>query len=167
MSITKTCRKNARASFACIIAAVIGALCFTSCGSSGRNRARVAMPKIGTKEKGIASWYGMPYHGRRTASGEVFDMDKITAAHKKFAFGTWVMVDNLDNGKRVEVRINDRGPFVRGRVIDLSRGAARKIDMLGPGLAKVRLTVIAKPSPVRRSDAATSSSSAQIAEAPE
>ncbi len=72
-------------------------------------------------------------------------MELGTAAHKRFAFGTWVRIDNLDNGKRTEVRINDRGPFVRRRIIDLSRAAARDIDMLGPGTAKVRLTVIAAP----------------------
>ena len=66
-----------------------------------------------------------------------------TAAHRRYAFGTWVRVDNLDNGKRTQVRINDRGPFVRGRIVDLSRGAAREIGMLGAGTAKVRLTVIA------------------------
>jgi rare lipoprotein A len=102
-------------------------------------------PSIGARQTGIASWYGHPYHGRATASGEIYDMDRDTAAHQTFAFGTWVRVDNLDNGKRTEVRINDRGPFKRGRIVDLSRAAARKIDMIGPGTAKVRLTVIAPP----------------------
>lgn len=105
---------------------------------------RAITPRIGTSEKGIASWYGDPYHGRKTASGEVYDMHRSdTAAHRRFAFGTWVRVENLDNGQRTEVRINDRGPFVRGRIIDLSRGAANDIGMLGPGTARVRLVVIA------------------------
>ncbi len=72
-------------------------------------------------------------------------MERDTAAHRSFSFGTWVRVKNLDNGKQTEVRINDRGPFKRGRIIDLSRSAARQIDMLGPGTAKVRLTVIGAP----------------------
>lgn len=90
----------------------------------------------------MASWYGHPYHGRPTASGEIYDMERDTAAHRTFSFGTWVRVVNLSNGKHTEVRINDRGPFKRGRIIDLSRSAAREIDMIGPGTAKVRVTVI-------------------------
>jgi len=96
-------------------------------------------------EVGVASWYGHPFHGRRTANGEVYDMDKFTAAHKTRSFNTWVRVHNLDNGKTVDVRINDRGPFVDGRVIDLSRVAARAIDMIGPGTAIVRLERVPAP----------------------
>ena len=110
-----------------------------------RKPVRGIVPPIGTRQTGIASWYGHPYHGRATASGEIYDMEGGTAAHKRFAFGTWVRVDNLDNGKRTEVRINDRGPFVHRRIIDLSRASARDIGMLGPGTARVRLTVIAAP----------------------
>lgn len=90
--------------------------------------------------KGIASWYGNPYHGRRTASGEVYDMEQMTAAHRNWAFGTWVRVQNLDNGEETVVRITDRGPFVHGRIIDLSRAAARDVEMINAGIAKVRLT---------------------------
>jgi len=90
----------------------------------------------------VASWYGNEYHGRQTASGEVFDEEAMTAAHPDLPFGTIVEVRNLDNGRTVRVRINDRGPFVRGRVIDLSKGAARRIGMLGPGLAHVRVEVV-------------------------
>jgi rare lipoprotein A len=104
-----------------------------------------AVPAPGRTESGIASWYGEPYHGRRAANGEVYDMNKLTAAHRTFAFGTWVRVRNLDNGKAVEVRINDRGPFVRGRIIDLSRAAAHQVAMIAPGTAKVRLEVIRPP----------------------
>ena len=115
-----------------------------SCASKAQQR--VITPKIGAREKGIASWYGDPYHGRKTASGEIYDMHRRdTAAHKRFAFGTWVRVENLDNGQRTEVRINDRGPFVRRRIIDLSRGAANEIGMLGPGTARVKLVVIPPP----------------------
>jgi len=96
-------------------------------------------------ETGMASWYGYPYHGRPTASGEIYDMNKLTAAHRKLPFNTWVRVENLANHRKIDVRINDRGPFVRGRIIDLSRAAALGIDMLGSGTAKVRLTSIRPP----------------------
>lgn len=93
-------------------------------------------------EQGVASWYGPGFHGNRTASGEVYDMEDMTAAHKRLPFGTVVRVDNLDNGRHTEVRINDRGPFVDDRIIDLSRAAAREIGMLGPGTARVRISVV-------------------------
>ncbi|MCW5963703.1 MAG: septal ring lytic transglycosylase RlpA family protein [Bryobacterales bacterium] len=105
---------------------------------------RPAMPSvIGATEEGIASWYGHPYHGRRTANGEIYDQEKMTAAHPSLKFHTWVEVRNLDNGLETTVRINDRGPFAKGRAIDLSRAAARAIAMLGPGTARVRVKVIA------------------------
>jgi rare lipoprotein A len=113
-----------------------------------RSAARIPMPaKIGSTETGTASWYGDPYNGRRAASGEIYDMRQLTAAHRTLPFGTWVRVDDLDNGKQVDVRINDRGPFVDGRIIDLSLEAARQIKMVGPGTARVRLKVIAAPNP--------------------
>lgn len=96
-------------------------------------------------ERGYASWYGGKFHGRRTANGEVFDTHRLTAAHRTLPFGTLVEVRNLDNDKTVTVRINDRGPFVRGRVVDLSYAAARQIGMVGPGTAKVELAVVAAP----------------------
>ncbi|MFO7973982.1 MAG: septal ring lytic transglycosylase RlpA family protein [Candidatus Hydrogenedentota bacterium] len=98
-----------------------------------------AMPGI---EEGLASWYGNEYHGRTTASGEVFNQEAMTAAHPKFPFGTIVHVTNLKNRRTVVVRINDRGPFIRGRVIDLSRGAARELNMLRDGLVPVRIEVL-------------------------
>src|SRR5579871_4663804 len=91
---------------------------------------------------GYASWYGYPYHGRKTASGEVYDMYQMTAAHKTLPLGSLVRVTNQDNGREVEVRINDRGPFVEGRVIDLSYAAAKEIQMVGPGVALVKLSVL-------------------------
>ncbi|HYO82722.1 MAG TPA: septal ring lytic transglycosylase RlpA family protein [Bryobacteraceae bacterium] len=122
-----------------VLALVHGSAC-------GRRKVRTAKPpRIGSTEKGVASWYGHPYHGRRAANGEVYDMERLTAAHRTLPFNTWVQVSNLDNGKAVEVRIQDRGPFVDGRIIDLSRAAAREIEMIGPGTARVRLTVIAPP----------------------
>lgn len=104
-------------------------------------------PGPGWTETGIASWYGRPYHGRRAASGEIYDMDQLTAAHRTLPFNTWVLVRNLDNHRTVTVRINDRGPFVEGRILDLSRAAARELAMIGPGTARIRLEVIAPPAP--------------------
>jgi len=97
---------------------------------------------VGWSESGLASWYGHPYHGRKAANGETYDMDRMTAAHRTLPFGAMVEVENRDNGKSVKVRITDRGPFVDGRVIDLSRAAAQAIDMIGPGTARVRLRVV-------------------------
>ena len=93
-------------------------------------------------EEGVASWYGPPFNGRRTSNGEIYDMYQLTAAHRTLAFNTIVRVTNLANGKQIEVRITDRGPFVNNRVIDLSLAAARAIDMVGPGTAHVRLELI-------------------------
>ena len=90
---------------------------------------------------GIASYYGRAHDGRRTASGEVFDMNGMTAAHRTLPFGTRVRVTNLANGREAVVRINDRGPFRRGRIIDLSYAAARRLGIVGPGVAKVRVEI--------------------------
>ncbi|MFN7997806.1 MAG: septal ring lytic transglycosylase RlpA family protein [Bryobacteraceae bacterium] len=103
---------------------------------------------IHDNETGIASWYGHPYHGRASASGEIYDMEQMTAAHRTLPFGTIVRVHDLDNEKTVDVRINDRGPFVDGRVIDLSHAAARVIEMIGPGIANVRLEILSLPAAV-------------------
>jgi rare lipoprotein A len=123
------------------------AILVTISGCVKRSRANLPPPpaRIGTTETGIASWYGVPYHGRRSASGEIFDMEKLTAAHKELPFQTWIEVTNLRNGKQVNVRITDRGPFVRGRIVDLSLAAAREIDMVRSGTDRVRLKVIAPP----------------------
>ena len=100
--------------------------------------------------EGDASYYADPYHGRPTANGETFDKNKVTAAHRTLPFNTWVRVENRLNGKKVDVRINDRGPFVPGRIIDLSLGAARKIDMVRAGVVPVRLEIIKEaPNPGR------------------
>jgi len=102
-------------------------------------------PAIGEAETGLASWYGHPYHGRQTASGEIYDMNQMTAAHRTLPFQTWVRVTNLENSRVTNVRINDRGPFIEGRIIDLSRAGAEDIDMVGPGTVLVRLEVIQMP----------------------
>jgi rare lipoprotein A len=126
-----------------LLIVAFGSVLATSCG--GKKIKPAKPPRIGSTQTGVASWYGPPYHGRRAANGEIYDMERLTAAHRTLPFDTWVRVRNLTNDKTVDVRIQDRGPFVRGRVIDLSKAAARKIDMLGPGTAKVKLTIIKPP----------------------
>ena len=101
---------------------------------------------------GLASYYADRYHGRPTASGETFDTSKMTAAHRTLAFGTMVRVTNVENGKSVVVRINDRGPFVPGRVIDLSPAAARRIEMTTAGVVPVKLEVLGGEGAVSRID---------------
>jgi rare lipoprotein A len=97
-------------------------------------------------QKGIASWYGQQFHGRKTSSGEIYDMYALTAAHKTLPLGTWVQVRRLDCSKQVVVRINDRGPFVHNRIIDLSYTAAKELDMLGPGTAQVEVVALGQRS---------------------
>jgi peptidoglycan lytic transglycosylase len=98
--------------------------------------------KVGRTVKGRASWYGDYFHGKKTASGEKYNMYNLTAASKTLPFGTIVRVKNLDNGKSVKVKINDRGPYVQGRMIDLSRAAFKKIAPLGAGVLKVEVTIL-------------------------
>ena len=102
---------------------------------------RAPAPKAGV-EVGIASWYGQEFHGRPTSSREVYNMNDMTAAHRTLPFGTHVMVTNLANDRSAVVRINDRGPFVGGRVIDLSYAAARVLGIVGPGTARVRVEIL-------------------------
>ena len=117
---------------------------------AGCGKRRVVVPVPGSPDLklarseiyGIASWYGDPFHGERTSNGEVYDMHAMTAAHRTLPFQTVVRVHNLDNGNKTQVRVNDRGPFVKGRIIDLSLSAAREIDMVGPGTARVRLEIL-------------------------
>jgi rare lipoprotein A len=111
----------------------------------------VAVP-VGYTEEGIASWYGVPYHGRPAADGEIYDMEKLVAAHRVIPFNTWIKVTNLSNNQSVNVRIIDRGPFVHGRILDLSKAAARDIGLLGPGVGKVRIEVISAPQDVPAND---------------
>ncbi len=99
----------------------------------------------GYREFGRASWYGKDFHGKKTSSGEIYDMYAMTAAHKTLPLGTRVRVRNIENGRRIEVRINDRGPFVRGRIIDLSYTGAQKLGLVGPGTAAVEVVALATP----------------------
>jgi len=101
-------------------------------------------------QEGIASWYGGKFQGRTTANGEIFDTNKFTAAHKTLPFGTMVKVTNLENGSTTIVRINDRGPFIPGRIIDLSRAAAMEIGMTGRGIARVRIEELESNLPEHR-----------------
>jgi len=96
----------------------------------------------GFVQQGKASWYGEKFHGRKTASGEIYNMYAMTAAHKTLPLGTHVRVQNLENNREIEVRINDRGPFVRHRIIDLSYTAAKKIEIIGPGTALVKIVAL-------------------------
>lgn len=115
--------------------------CATSRGTATRGM---------TLDVGIASWYGPTFHGKSTANGETYDQNELTAAHKTLPFNTVVKVTNLENGKSVTVRINDRGPYAGDRIIDLSRAAAEQIDMIGPGTAEVRLELVSSEVPVGR-----------------
>lgn len=115
--------------------------CATSRGTATRGM---------TLEVGMASWYGPTFHGKSTANGETYDQNELTAAHKTLPFNTVVKVTNLENGKSVTVRINDRGPYVGNRIIDVSRAAAEHLEMIGPGTAEVRLELVSSEVPVGR-----------------
>jgi rare lipoprotein A len=112
-------------------------------GAKGK-RAKAAPPPapVGYTEEGNASWYGVPFHGRRASNGEIYDMYKLTAAHRTLPFDTIVRVTNVNNGKFAVVRITDRGPFVENRIIDLSFAAAQQLESVGPGVVPIRLEVI-------------------------
>lgn len=124
----------------------LACLALSACAKKHHVTARhPAPPPVRSGETGLASWYGHPYHGRAAANGEIYDMEKMTAAHRTLPFGTWVRVINLTNDKSVDVRIIDRGPFVDGRIIDVSHAAAQAIELIGPGVAQVRLDIISTP----------------------
>jgi rare lipoprotein A len=99
----------------------------------------------GFRQRGIASWYGKDFHGKKTSNGEIYNMYALTAAHKTLPLGTHVRVHNLENNKKADVRINDRGPFVRGRIIDLSYTAAKRVGLVGPGTARVEIFALGSP----------------------
>jgi rare lipoprotein A len=117
-------------------------LWLSGCGLFSRRSAPPIEPQPGAAQIGTASWYGPGFHGNRTSSGEIYDQYELTAAHQTLPLGTRVAVTNLQNGRQVEVRINDRGPFVKGRSIDLSYAAARAIGMIGPGTVPVRIEML-------------------------
>jgi rare lipoprotein A len=115
-------------------------------GAAPPTRAAPFVPGVFVEE-GTASWYGPPFHGRRAADGEIFDMNSLVAAHRTLPFGSIVRVTNLNNGKDVQVRVIDRGPFVGNRVLDLARAAAVALDMIGTGTAPVRIELVSGPNP--------------------
>ena len=127
------------------LAVLIGmALFLTGCQTGGSSNTGTD-PGLGYYQKGTASWYGAEYQGRPTASGELFDRNALTAAHRELAFDTWVEVTNLGNGRQVTVRINDRGPTKTERIIDLSEKAADELGMKTAGLAEVTLEIVGAP----------------------
>jgi rare lipoprotein A len=128
-------RRNTVPTIACLALALLA----SACASPRHPVAQGPIDRTYYREEGVASWYGRAHHGRRTASGETYDMNDDTAAHKSLAFGTVVRVTNLDNGRTTKVRINDRGPYVRGRIIDLSSRAASELGMKQNGTARVRI----------------------------
>ncbi len=117
--------------------------------SGCKPRKPVISPGAGYVETGIASWYGPGFHGQKTSSLEIYNMHDLTAAHPTLPFGTMVLVTNLDNGRNVIVRINDRGPFVKNRIIDLSYAAASMLGMVGRGTARVRIEAVGYKPPER------------------
>lgn len=148
-----------------MLAITAGILLTPGCGKKHNRVARiprapspssapVRRPAIspGYTEEGIASWYGIPFNGRPAADGEIYNMEALVAAHRLMPFNTWLRVTNLSNNKTVDVRVIDRGPFVEGRIIDLSKAAARQIDLLGPGVTRVRLEVISAPADMPSND---------------
>jgi rare lipoprotein A len=121
---------------------VVLALLATMAGGCSRT---VLAPTPGHPQSGVASWYGPGFHGQPTSSGTIYDQNALTAAHPSLPLGTRARVTNLENGRAVEVLINDRGPFAKGRVIDLSYAAAHEIGMIGPGTARVQIDVTERP----------------------
>jgi rare lipoprotein A len=132
--------------FTAVIPLVLLSLLAIGCASSPRfvvkETPEVTMPGSSFVQDGIASYYAEEFHGRKTSNGETFDMNALTAAHQTLPFGTLVRVINKTTGTSVVVRINDRGPFLKDRIIDLSRAAAEKIGMIGPGTAEVHLEIL-------------------------
>jgi rare lipoprotein A len=118
------------------------AILSSACARAARETPDLPRQPAGFPQEGVASWYGPGFHGRTTASGESFDQDALTAAHPSLPFDTRVRVINLVNRREVVLRINDRGPFHDGRIIDVSRAAARRLGLIGPGTGRVRVIVV-------------------------
>ena len=129
-----------------LIAATVGSLGLSGCATASKRSGAPAGYEVvpGTAQRGVASWYGESYRGKATASGEKFNPDDLTAAHRTLHFGTWVEVRNLNNNRTVIVEITDRGPFVKGRIIDLTEQAAKEIGMVGTGTAPVEIRSLRK-----------------------
>ena len=144
------CRQRSQQDRACgaLVAHLLGCFALVTVAGCSIPGSKVRVPAKADRpvsQTGIASWYGPGFHGKATASGEIYNQDQLTAAHQTLPLGTKVMVTNLANGSATEVIVNDRGPFAKGRIIDLSYAAAQSIDMVGPGTALVRVDVIGGP----------------------
>ena len=137
----------------CAAAVTLAVFGLGACASQGPQSQEVAAVPVAPidppaasqaihREEGVASWYGGRHHGRRTASGQRFDTNAMTAAHRKLPMFTRARVTNLENGRSIEVVINDRGPYIKGRIVDLSSEAARRLDMRRQGTARVRVEVL-------------------------
>lgn len=140
-----------------VLFGIITLLMFNSC----RNQREVSRGEL--LGSGVASWYGPGFHGKLTANGERYNQNSLTAAHRTLPFDTVVRVRNMDNEKHVDVRINDRGPYVDGRIIDLSRKAAERIDMLDSGVAPVKIYIVSSATPVERASLRQEEFTVQIA----
>lgn len=144
-AITHTNQARAWPSLGLVLVLLVSSLGLAGCASAPtgpRSSSPALAPAPGSSTVGYASYYGSKYHGRKTASGETYNMYKLTAAHRTLPFGTSVRVTNLGNNRSVIVRVNDRGPFSRARLIDVSLEAARKLDLLAAGTARVSVEVL-------------------------
>ena len=127
-----------------ILFILLPSLLFYGCGTASTPRyAPAAGYPVGFTERGVASWYGPGFHGRKTANGETYDMHQLTAAHRTLPLGSVVQVRSLSNGRSVTVRVNDRGPFARNRILDLSQAGAQALGMIGTGTDQVEIRVVA------------------------
>lgn len=125
--------------------ALSGLALLSSCGTAPVGRGPADVRAERTEQTGLASFYAHKHHGRRTASGERYDMHALTAAHRSLPFGTDLRVTNLRNGRSVVVRVNDRGPYRKGRIVDVSLAAARKLGLVSRGVARVKVEVLRDP----------------------
>lgn len=132
---------------------VCAAMLLTAAAAGQADPAAAQSARAADRQVGEASWYGPGFHGRETASGERYDQNAMTAAHRRLPLGSVVKVRNLENGREVTVEINDRGPYAKGRVIDLSRAAARRLDMVEDGVARVQVQVVRRADDERVADA--------------
>lgn len=125
-----------------VVIGLLFGLLAASCTTPSRHVTRSPGYPVGFVERGVASWYGPGFHGNKTANGERYDMHKLTAAHRTLPLGSVAVVRSLTSGRQVTVRVNDRGPFAKGRILDLSLSGARALDMVGNGTDRVELRVI-------------------------
>ena len=152
MSIqTRRYQRSSYRTLAVVLCLLLGACSWIPKGESGLD--------VGIKDRGVASWYGEQFHGKIAANGEIFNMDALTAAHRTLPLGSMVRVVNLTNGKHIRVRINDRGPYVNGRILDLSHAAAARLGMVDRGTSIIQLEVVGdhRPDFVRAAEEANPS----------